>query len=203
MQLQYYRSLLTETLLYYKYIGRCTGILANLSSQFVHVCMCSCHAFIPTYSISTGAPGTTWHFVGTVLTVWLTKLSKLHTQKDTGLHFKRCFKIITMTEICTYVHVSTHDRKLHSFVSKQIMQLAIYAMCFYAQVDLIDMRHLPDGSYHWILHCVDHWSKFNFAYPLASKHAVCVSAALNTTFSPTQVCLEFCTLTMDASSSTE
>ena len=41
------------------------------------------------------------------------------------------------------------------------------------------MCHLPDGKYHWILHCVDYWSKFNFAYPLESKHAVNVSAALN------------------------
>ena len=42
------------------------------------------------------------------------------------------------------------------------------------------MQDLPDGIYHWILHCVDHWSKFNFAYPLENKHAACVSAALNT-----------------------
>ena len=41
------------------------------------------------------------------------------------------------------------------------------------------MRHLPDGPYKWILHCVDQWSKFNFTYALESKHAVCVSAALN------------------------
>ena len=46
------------------------------------------------------------------------------------------------------------------------------------QIDLIDMRHLPDGQYHWILHCVDHWSKFNFAYPLESKRARCVSTVL-------------------------
>ena len=46
------------------------------------------------------------------------------------------------------------------------------------------MRHLPDGSYNWILHCVDHWSKFNFAYPLTSKHAVGVSTALNSHIFP-------------------
>ena len=40
------------------------------------------------------------------------------------------------------------------------------------------MRHLPDGPFHWILHCVDHWSKFNFAYPLESKRASGVAAAL-------------------------
>ena len=46
------------------------------------------------------------------------------------------------------------------------------------QTDLIDMQHLPDRNFHWILHCIDHWSKFNFAYPLESKHAENVSAAL-------------------------
>lgn len=41
----------------------------------------------------------------------------------------------------------------------------------FIQIDLIDMRHLPDGSFKWIAHAVDHWSKFNFAYPLFSKTA--------------------------------
>ena len=40
------------------------------------------------------------------------------------------------------------------------------------------MRHLPDGCNKWILHCVDHWSKFNFAYPLESKRASCVAVVL-------------------------
>ena len=28
------------------------------------------------------------------------------------------------------------------------------------------MRHLPDEDFKWILHIVDHWSKFNLAFPL-------------------------------------
>ena len=52
------------------------------------------------------------------------------------------------------------------------------------QIDLIDMRHLPDGNYKWILHCVDHWSKFNFAYPLESKHAAGVCEALDKNLFP-------------------
>ena len=40
------------------------------------------------------------------------------------------------------------------------------------------MRHLPDGPYQWILHAVDHWSKFNFGYPIVSKHATCVAECL-------------------------
>jgi transposase InsO family protein len=46
------------------------------------------------------------------------------------------------------------------------------------QIDLIDMRHLPDRDYHWIMHAVDHWSKFNFAYAIPGKHATHVAACL-------------------------
>ena len=46
------------------------------------------------------------------------------------------------------------------------------------QIDLIDMRHLPDDNYKWILHGVDHWSKFRFAYPLVNKSASDVATAL-------------------------
>ena len=42
---------------------------------------------------------------------------------------------------------------------------------FVLQIDFIDMRHLPHGNNKWILHCVDHWSKFNFAYALDAKTA--------------------------------
>ncbi len=37
------------------------------------------------------------------------------------------------------------------------------------QIDLIDMRHLQDENYEWILHGIDHWSKFQFAYPLIRR----------------------------------
>ena len=48
------------------------------------------------------------------------------------------------------------------------------------QIDLIDMRHLPDGKNSWIFHAVDHWSKFNFAYGIPRKRAVDVASVLNT-----------------------
>ena len=41
------------------------------------------------------------------------------------------------------------------------------------------MRHLPDGDKKWILHGVDYWSKFNFAYGIPSKRAVDVALILN------------------------
>ena len=40
------------------------------------------------------------------------------------------------------------------------------------------MRHLPHDGNKWILHVVDHWSKFQFAFPLASKSARDVASAL-------------------------
>ena len=53
-------------------------------------------------------------------------------------------------------------------------------MCpFISQIDLIDMRHLPHGEMKWILHCVDHWSKFIFAYAIESKSAINVANVLN------------------------
>ena len=46
------------------------------------------------------------------------------------------------------------------------------------------MRHLPHGNNKWILHCVDHWSKFNFAYALDAKTASNVAGILNTHIFP-------------------
>lgn len=40
------------------------------------------------------------------------------------------------------------------------------------------MRHLPHKEYKWILHLVDHWSKFTFAFPLFRKSAKDVANAL-------------------------
>lgn len=45
------------------------------------------------------------------------------------------------------------------------------------QIDLIDMRHEPDGQYKWLLHIPDHFSKFTSLYVLKSKR--CVDVASN------------------------
>ena len=39
------------------------------------------------------------------------------------------------------------------------------------------MRHLPDHGFKWILHLVDHWSKFHFAFRLVRKTATEVADA--------------------------
>ena len=40
------------------------------------------------------------------------------------------------------------------------------------------MTITPDGEYKWILHIVDHFSKFSSSFALRSKHAVEVSEKL-------------------------
>ena len=46
------------------------------------------------------------------------------------------------------------------------------------QIDLIDMSTTPDGVYKWILHIVDHFSKFSSSFALKSKHAIEVAEKL-------------------------
>ena len=40
---------------------------------------------------------------------------------------------------------------------------------YFSKVDLIDMRHRPDGPYNWIGHYMDHWSKFHVLFALQRK----------------------------------
>ena len=58
------------------------------------------------------------------------------------------------------------------------------SMYLYLQIDLIDMRHISDREFKWILHAVDHWSKFHFAYPIPNKSAKDVASVLMNSISP-------------------
>ena len=44
------------------------------------------------------------------------------------------------------------------------------------QLDLVDMRHAPDGEYNYICHSMDHFTKFHVIYSLKTKTADEVSA---------------------------
>ena len=46
------------------------------------------------------------------------------------------------------------------------------------QIDLIDIRHRPDGRYKWIGHYMDHWAKFHVLFPLMRKSAAEVAINL-------------------------
>ena len=45
------------------------------------------------------------------------------------------------------------------------------------QIDLIDIRHRPDGTFKWIGHYMDHWAKFHVLFPQMRKSAA--EVALN------------------------
>ncbi len=45
-------------------------------------------------------------------------------------------------------------------------------------VDLIDMRHRPDGKFQWIFHVQDHVSKFSWAYPVESNEVESIAEKL-------------------------
>ncbi|CAF0953530.1 unnamed protein product [Rotaria sordida] len=69
-------------------------------------------------------------------------------------------------------------------VTKPIISLGVMTRL---QIDLIDMRTRPDVlnssiTYNWILHCIDHFSKFTWAYPLQNKTAVDVALKLRELF---------------------
>ena len=47
-----------------------------------------------------------------------------------------------------------------------------------------DMWHMPDDSYDYITHYMDHWSKFHVMWPLMRKSAVEVAVGLATKVFP-------------------
>ncbi|CAF1100012.1 unnamed protein product, partial [Didymodactylos carnosus] len=68
--------------------------------------------------------------------------------------------------------------------SKPIISLGVMTRL---QIDLVDMRTRPDTVsadvlYRWILNCVDHFSKYSWAFPLKNKSAVDVSLKLRELF---------------------
>ncbi|CAF3902852.1 unnamed protein product [Rotaria sp. Silwood1] len=68
--------------------------------------------------------------------------------------------------------------------SKPIISLGVMTR---VQIDLIDMRTRPDKIspdivYCWILNCIDHFSKFSWAYPLKNKTAAEVVTKLRELF---------------------
>jgi hypothetical protein len=69
-------------------------------------------------------------------------------------------------------------------IAKPIISLGVMTRL---QIDLIDMRTRPDTLnedviYNWILNCIDHFSKFTWAYPLQNKSAVEVALKLRELF---------------------
>lgn len=68
------------------------------------------------------------------------------------------------------------------------------------QIDLIDMRHRPDGTFKWIGHYMDHWAKFHVLFPQMRKSAAEVALNLQNQVFAVLGIPGFCTQTMGESS---
>jgi hypothetical protein len=71
--------------------------------------------------------------------------------------------VVNHCATCLARKVSTSRAPLRPIKSSNVFERV--------EIDLIDMRSRPDGEYNWILHCVDHFSKFSVAFPLKTKES--------------------------------
>ncbi|CAF4559389.1 unnamed protein product, partial [Didymodactylos carnosus] len=106
------------------------------------------------------------------------------TLTEVNSHYSWVPKIVIEIYLKTCVACQVRKPLKHPVVSKPIISLGVMTRL---QIDLIDMRTRPDIVssdivYSWILHCIDHFSKFTFAYPLKNKSAVEVASKLRKLF---------------------
>jgi hypothetical protein len=73
------------------------------------------------------------------------------------------------------IKVDLHIRLFFGQIDKPITSVGYLTRI---QIELIDMRCSPDGTFKWILHVKDHSSKFSWAYPLESEDAESVAEKL-------------------------
>jgi len=78
--------------------------------------------------------------------------------------------LVGRCQTCLKNHPNRSRGELDPIISNHILQRV--------QIDLIDMRHEPNGQYKWILHIIDHFSKFSSVVALKSKQAVEVADAI-------------------------
>ncbi len=64
---------------------------------------------------------------------------------------------------CQQKQVRTHKAALVPIMSKKLYERIVF--------DLIDFSHKPSRGYHYILHAIDHYSKFHWAWALRGKTA--------------------------------
>ena len=93
-------------------------------------------------------------------------ISKCHT---IGLFIETCY-------IC-----STRKPLKKPTAGKPIISLGFLTRI---KVDLIDMTSHPENDFKYIMHAIDHFSKFSWAYPLTQKTTENVANKLMLIFSP-------------------
>ena len=84
-------------------------------------------------------------------------------RKDVTYLIKRC-------AIYNFQRPSNTKAPLQPVIVERVMERL--------QIDLIDMRHSPDGRFKWILHIKDHFSKYTALFALRSKEASAVADKL-------------------------
>ena len=84
-------------------------------------------------------------------------------RKDVGWLVNKC-------AICNFHRANNSKAPLEPIIVERVMERL--------QIDLIDMRHTPDGHYKWILQNKDHFSKYTCLFALRSKEASEVANAL-------------------------
>ena len=71
--------------------------------------------------------------------------------------------LIRRCKVCCFKAKTNTKAPLTPIVATRVMERL--------QIDLIDMRHTPDGRFKWICHIKDHFSKFSALYACKSKQA--------------------------------
>lgn len=86
---------------------------------------------------------------------------------------------ITREEIAWVLHQCRTYSKIQSQRQRAPVRPVVVSNLFErVQVDLIDMISQPDGSYRWICHMREHFSKYSAAYPITDKSSETVAAAI-------------------------
>jgi hypothetical protein len=87
-------------------------------------------------------------------------------------------------------HCGTCDQNASANTRAPLQSIISNNLWERVQIDLIDFTNQPDGEWNWILHIVDHWSKFNAAYAMKSKQSKEVAywlAHFMSLFGPSQI----------------
>ena len=71
---------------------------------------------------------------------------------------------------CQLSQIQTTRPPLQPIISNEFLERV--------QIDLIDMRHMPDKDNFYISHFVDHFTKFHILFPLKSKNSQDVAAMI-------------------------
>jgi hypothetical protein len=98
------------------------------------------------------------------------KTFKAFQQRYYGITKEQVQWLIGRCQTCLKNRPNRSCGELEPIVSNRILEQV--------QLDFIDMRHEPDYQYKWILHVIDHFSKFSTLFAVKSKQAVEVADAI-------------------------